>query len=111
APKTLTSTTAQTGMIATPDDTALYQFTPSANNQRFVQFTVGSQSGNVQGTVIPKSGKYADAISTGFFVRYGQGTTSTDPFYVVVGDLVSLLGVGPTPADLSLTAFEAQCTA
>ena len=112
APVTLTSTAVASGMINTALDTALYQFAPASTAQRFVQFSVGSMNGGVLGTVIPKSGKYADAISQGFGARYGQGTTSTDPFYVVVADYDDPFnGPGPTPADLELTAFESPCTA
>jgi hypothetical protein len=111
AAKTLTTAAAATGTIQTVDDTALYAFTPAGANQRFVQFTIGSMSGQLAGTVISQSGEYADALSSGFGVRYGEGTTSADPLYVIVADSDSLFGVGPTPADLSVTAFEATCTA
>jgi hypothetical protein len=112
APTTLSTTTTATGMITTEIDTALYEFTPSSASQQFVQFTLSSQAGQVSGTVIPKSGAYADALSTGFGIRYGQGTTSTDPFYVVVGDYTDAFGdVGPVPADESVVTFAAACTA
>jgi hypothetical protein len=111
APGTLKSTAASTGMIQTEIDTALFQFTPAAASQRFLQFSVSSMAGQVVGTAIPKSGKYADALS-GFIVRFGIGTTSTDPFYLVVGDFVSLLtGAAMTPVDYSLVALEVPCTA
>jgi hypothetical protein len=111
APTTLTPTTAGTGTIATALDTALYELTPASPAQQFVQFTTSSQVGALSGTVLPASGKYADAIVTDFAIRYGQGTTSTDPFYVIVGDSDGLAGPGPTPADLTLVAFESACTA
>lgn len=110
APTTLTSATPATGTIATASDTALFQYTPASAAQRFVQLTVGSMMGSVSGTVLPKSGKYADALA-GFGIRFAHGTTSTDPFYVVVADGGGLFGAGPTPADLTLTAFDALCTA
>jgi hypothetical protein len=111
APTKLTAATPATGTIKTEIDTALYQLTPAAASQRFVQFTVSSTNGVVVGTAIPKSGRYADAL--GSFIHYfGQGAAATDPFYVVVGDANNpLAGPGPVPADLSLTALEVACTA
>ena len=111
APKALTSTAQGTGMITTVFDTALFQFTPRLRGAgvRAVHRR-SSMAGQVSRTAIPKSGKYADALS-GFGIRYGQGTTSTDLFYVVVGDSNSIFGAGPTPADLEVTAFESPCTA
>jgi Bacterial pre-peptidase C-terminal domain/Quinohemoprotein amine dehydrogenase, alpha subunit domain III len=110
-PMTLASTTTATGMISTELDTSLFQYTPASAAQRFVQFTVGSMAGQVSGSVIPKSGKYADAIASNFAIRQGQGTTSTDALYVVVGDSDGLFGAGPTPADFELVPFDALCTA
>jgi hypothetical protein len=111
APTTLTAATPATGMITTEIDTVLYQFTPAAASSRFLQFTVASMAGQVFGTAIPKSGKYADALGA-FGIRFGQGATATDPFYIVVGDANSFLtGPGPVPADLSLAAHEVACTA
>jgi hypothetical protein len=111
APIALGSTIAAGGNLETPFDTELYKFTPAAASLEFVQFTQTSQAGTLAGTVIPKSGKYADALASGFFVRFAQGTTSTDPLYVVVGDSNGFFGPGPTPADTSLSAFQSLCTA
>jgi hypothetical protein len=113
APKMLTAGTAGTGTIATEIDTGLFQFTPAAASQRFVQFTLATMTSGAQvsGTVIPKSGKYADALAAGFGYRFGQGVTSTDTFYAVVGDSNGFFGPGPVPADYTITVVEAACTA
>jgi hypothetical protein len=110
APTTLTASAAATGNIQTELDTELYEFTPASAAQEFIQFTTSSQEGTLSGTVIPKSGKYADALVTGFAYRFAQGITSTAPYYVVVGDSDGLFGAGPTPADTSLAVFESPCT-
>jgi len=113
APVTLSATTPATGTLQTEIDTGLYEFTPADATQRFVQFTLttSTSGGALVGTAIPKSGKYADALAPGFAIRYGEGTTSTDPFYVVAGDSNGLFGPGPTPANVTLTTFQAACTA
>jgi Bacterial pre-peptidase C-terminal domain len=112
-PTTLTAGTAATSTINTEIDTGLFQFTPASASQEFVQFTLATTTSDAQvsGTVIPKSGAYADALSSGFGFRYGQGVTSTDLFYAVVGDASGFAGPGPTPADYTVTVFEAACTA
>ena len=112
APRTATTltTTAATGTLQTPIDTELYEYTPPSVSQLFVQFTTASMAGSLSTTVIPSTGLYADAVAT-FAIRYGHGTTSVDPFYVVVGDSNGLFGAGPTPADTSVIAFESPCTA
>jgi len=111
APTTATSTAAATGNLETDLDTELYQFTPASASQEFVQFNISSTAGTLSGTVIPPSGKYADAISQGFSEHYGQGTTATSLFYVVVGDSNNpFTGPGPTPADTALAVFESPCT-
>jgi hypothetical protein len=109
-PTTLSATTSATGNINTELDTELYEFTPKSATQEFVQFTESSIAGELSGTVLPKSGKYADTLAN-FGIRFGEGITSTDPFYVVVGDSDSLFGPGPTPADTTLVAFESPCSA
>jgi hypothetical protein len=109
-PTTLTAAAAATGNIEAELDTELYEYTPASAGQAFMQFTASSQAGQLSGTVIPKSGKYADAVASGFAIRYGQGIASTDPYYVVVGDSNGLFGAGPTPADTSLTLFVSPCT-
>ncbi|HZS35551.1 MAG TPA: PPC domain-containing protein [Polyangia bacterium] len=113
APTALTSTAAGSGTIASAEDTALYQFTPADASQRFVMFTLGSPNGHVTGVAIPKSGKYADALSPGFGIRYGKGTTAADPIYVVVKDGLdpNTFGPGATPATVAITTFESACTA
>ena len=110
APTKLTAGTPATGNLETELDTLLYEFTPASASQEFIQFSTTSMAGVLQGTVIPKSGAYADALDT-YAVRYAQGITLTDPFYIVVGDSNGLFGPGPTPADSTTVAFESPCTA
>jgi hypothetical protein len=113
-PVKLVAGTAATGSIATPLDTGLYEFTPAAATQEFVQFhaSTSTSGGALSTIVLPKSGKFADAINPGFGLIYGAGTTSVDPLYLVVGDSNSpLTGPGPTPAASSLVVFESACTA
>ena len=112
APTTLTATASGSGNLSTELDTVLFKFTPASASQEFIQFTETSVAGQLAGTVIPKSGKYADAIVNGFATRYAQGITSSDPFYIVVGDSDNpFTGPGPVPADVALVAFESPCTA
>src|SRR6185437_6299718 len=60
------------------------------------------------GIVLPKSGKYADALA-GFGVRFGLGTTSTDPLYVVLTDGGDPFA--PPPYGFELSVTETPCTA
>ncbi len=112
-PIALSATTPATGTLQTVTDTALYVYTPVDATQRFAQFTLASSTSGaaLQGSVIPKSGAYADALAYGFAIRYGEGTTSTDPLYVIPGDSDGLFGPGPTPAAFTLTTFQSACTA
>jgi hypothetical protein len=112
-PTALVAGTQASGMISTSSDSVLDQITPADASQRFVQFTIASVSGYVAGYAIPKDGKYADALATGFAIRYGEGTTATDPIYLVVGDGTdpNSGGAGATPADVEVTPFESTCTA
>ncbi len=86
APTLLQDGAGVTGMIATTSDSSLYEYAPLAASTRFVQVNASSPDmGGLLGIVLPKSGKFADALA-GFGVRFGLGTTSTDPLYVVVTD-------------------------
>ena len=106
---TLAAGTPGSGMIATTSDSTLYAFTPSGAASRFVQFQVSSpEMGGVLGIAIPKSGKQMDALG-GFGVRFGLGTKSTDPTYVVVTDGGNPLA-NPPPYGFALSAVETACT-
>jgi hypothetical protein len=110
APTALTAGTAATGNIETELDTELYSYAPASAAQQFMQFTTSSMAGTLTTYIVPKSGKYSDAIA-GYAIRYAQGTTSTDTYYAVVGDSNGLFGPGPVPADTSITLFTSPCTA
>jgi len=110
APTVLTAGTAASGSLMTELDTELYSFTPAAASQQFVQFTTTSMAGLLVTSVIPKSGAYADALDQ-YNMRFAEGITSTDPFYLVVADSDGLFGPGPVPADTSIITFLSPCTA
>jgi hypothetical protein len=111
-PTLLSTTSSATGSIQTALSTELYEFTPDlppgAGEVQFVQFTVSSVAGVLNGTVIPQSGKYSDPATAYFLVRNGQATSTIDPLYVVVSDSDNpLSGPGPVPADSTVVTFQA----
>lgn len=108
APKALMAGTVDTGTIAATADSVLYQYTPAGAGTRFLQLGAASLAGGgVNGVVIPKSGKHADALGA-FGVRFGLGVTTADPLYVVARD--TGFGAAP-PYDFALALFDTPCTA
>jgi hypothetical protein len=111
SPMTLAAgATGATGTVATTVDSSLFQFTPAAATQRFLQYTISSpDGGSPLGIMLPKSGKYADALG-GFGVRFGLGTTSTDPMYLVLTDSGGLFSA-PPPYGFKAVVTETAATA
>jgi hypothetical protein len=115
-PSTLMAGMGVTSMVATPQDSSLYTFTSATAGARFVQFGVSSaDKGGPEGIALPKSGKIADALSL-FPARFALGTTSTDPFYLIVIDgggpaaKAPPYGVDTSVSDTPCTAFTAPTT-
>jgi hypothetical protein len=65
--------------------------------------------GGVEGILVPKSGRFADAIGA-FAVRFGMSVTSTDPTYAVVTDASSPVA-RPPPYSFAFNVVETPCTA
>jgi hypothetical protein len=107
APKALMAGMVDMGTIADAADSALYQYAPAAGTHFLQLGTSSLGSGGVNGTVIPKSGKFSDALGS-FGVRFGVAATTTDPLYVVAHDT----GFGaPPPYSFGLVLSDTPCTA
>jgi hypothetical protein len=123
APTVLAAGGTETGNIETEVSTELYQFSaasPASGQVEFIQFTVSSEAGILNGAVMPKSGMWADPNIAYFAVRNGQCygasctgpvTPATDPVYVIILDSDNPFeGPGPTPADSTLVSFQAAAS-
>ena len=112
APSPIVSGMGASGTITTITDSSLYAFTAATASQRFVQYNVSSaEMGGVEGILVPKSGRFVDAIGA-FAVRFGMSVTSTDPTYAVVTDGGGGNPVAtPPPYSFDFNVVETPCTA
>jgi hypothetical protein len=107
APIALAPDTPTQGEITEIAPSLLYSYTPADANAHFVQVNLTSTDGGPTAMLVPKSGKRADALGS-FEKRFAVGTTSADPFYVLVRD--GRFGVAP-PYGATLFLRDIPCTA
>jgi len=96
------------GTLTAPTDTALFQLVPASEQDRFLQIKLNSADGGAPVLwVMPKTGKYADAVSA--FTRvFGKHLASVDPYYLVVQNSSF---AAPPPYGFDFNYTETQVTA